>query len=92
MNDSDNYLCIEINSDASSCKEINNVFDYIVNGWDMYSPDILIRKYDIHNIKMDLSELCIDVHNFKVDDSLKKKILDKGYEETKRHFTYYLQQ
>ena len=92
VNDSNNYLCIEIKSVASSGKEINNVLDYIVNGWDMYSPDILIRKYDIHNIKIDLSELCIDVHNFKMDNSLKKNILDKGYEETKRHFAYYLQQ
>jgi len=91
VNDSKNYLCIDIKSIASRGKEIKNVFDYIVNGWDMYSPDILIRKYDIHNIKIDLSELYIDVHNFKMDKTLKKKILDKGYEETKKHFTYYLQ-
>ena len=91
VNDSNNYLCIEIKSVTSSSKEINSVIDYIVNVWDMYSPDILIRKYDIHNIKIDLSELCIEVHNFKMNNSLKKTILDKGYEETKSHFTYYLQ-
>ena len=91
MNDSKNYLCIDIKSISSRDKKINNVFDYIMNGWDMYSPDILIRKYDIHNIKIDLSELYIDAATFKMDKILKKKILDKGYEETKKHFTYYLQ-
>ena len=48
-------------------------------------------RYDIHNIKIDLSELYIDAATFKMDKILKKKILDKGYEETKKHFTYYLQ-
>ena len=85
INDSDNYLCIDIKSENKI--EINNVLDYIQCGWKMYSPDILTRQYNKNNIKIDLSELNISFAKFNLDMDTKKKILEKGYEDTKNHFS-----
>ena len=84
-NDSDNYLCIEII--PNKCGEkINNVFDFVKKGWDMYSPDILIRKYDKRNIKIDLLHLNLNLSNFNIDNDKKKLLLLEGYNQTSNHF------
>ena len=87
INNSDNYLSIEIYGEKY--RKINNVLDYIIKGWNMYSPDILIRKYDKKNIKIDLTKLNIYFTDFDIDNDMKKKLLKEGYEQTKLHFDKY---
>ena len=84
-NESENYLCIEILPNKNK-KEINNVFDYIIKAWDMHTPDILIRKYDKKNIKIDLTKLNINMTEFNIDINTKIQIFKEGYEQTKDHF------
>ena len=87
INNSDNYLCIEIYGEKY--RKINNVLDYIIKSWNMYSPDILIRKYDKKNIKINVSQLNIDFTDFDINYDIKKKLLKEGYEQTKLHFDKY---
>ena len=87
INDSDNYLSIEIYGEKY--RKINNVLDYIIKGWNMYSPDILIRKYDKNNIKIDLTKLDIYFTDFDINYDVKKNLLKEGYEQTKLHFQIY---
>jgi len=87
INDSDNYLSIEIYGEKY--RKINNVLDYIIKGWNMYSPDILIRKYDKKNIKINLTNLDISISDFNIDYDMKKNLLKEGYEQTKLHFEIY---
>ena len=87
INDSDNYLSIEIYGEKY--RKINNVLDYIIKSWNMYSPDILIRKYDKKNIKIDLTNLDIYFTEFDINYDMKKKLLKEGYEQTKLHFNKY---
>ena len=89
-NESKNYLCIEILPNKCK-KEINHIFDYLIKGWDMYTPDILIRKYDKRNIKIDLSHLNIILSDFHIDNMTKKSLLKEGYNQTIEHFNRYLQ-
>ena len=89
-NESKNYLCIEILPNKCK-KEINHIFDYLIKGWDMYTPDILIRKYDKRNIKIDLSHLNIVLSDFHIDNMTKKSLLKEGYNQTIEHFNRYLQ-
>jgi predicted patatin/cPLA2 family phospholipase len=91
VNESENYLCIEILPNKCK-KDINNILDYVVKGWDMYSPDILIRKYDKKNIKIDLSHLNIILSDFNIDNITKKTLLNEGYNQTMKHINHYLQQ
>ena len=84
INDSDNYLGIEIYGEKY--RKINNVLDYIIKNLNMYSPDILIRKYDKKNIKINLTKLDISMIDFNIDYDMKKKLLKAGYEQTKLHF------
>ena len=84
-NNSDNYLCIEIIPDKNSDK-INNIFDFVKKGWEMYSPDILIRKYDIKNIKIDLTKLNLNLSSFNLNNEKKKLLLKEGYNQTRDHF------
>ena len=85
INDSDNYICIDIKSNKIN-KKINNVYDYFQSGWKMYDPNILTRKYDIKNIKIDLSKLNINTTKFILDNEIKNKILNEGYNQTVEHF------
>ena len=87
INDSEKYLCIEIVPDKLNNK-VDNVFDLAILSWNMYTPDILIRKYDKKNIKIDLTKLNLNVSNFEIDLITKKKLLNEGYEQTKHHFNY----
>ena len=87
INDSGNYLCIEIYGEKY--RKINNLLDYIIKGWKMYSPDILIRKYDKNNIKINLTKLNIYFTDFDINNDMKKKLLKEGYEQTKLHFDKY---
>ena len=87
INDSEKYLCIEIVPDKLN-REVNNVYDLAIFSWNMYTPDILIRKYDKKNIKIDLTKLNLNVSNFEIDLITKKKLLNEGYEQTKHHFNY----
>jgi len=87
INDSDKYLCIEILPNKLN-KEIRNVFDFATYSWNMYTPDILIRKYDKKNIKIDLTKLNLNLSNFDVDLTTKKKCINEGYEQTKEHFNH----
>ena len=87
INDSEKYLCIEIVPDKLNNK-VDNVFDLAILSWNMYTPDILIRKYDKKNIKIDLTKLNLNVSNFEIDLITKKKLLNEGYEQTKEHFNY----
>tara|TARA_B100000787_G_scaffold145639_1_gene115922 strand:- start:122 stop:955 length:834 start_codon:yes stop_codon:yes gene_type:complete len=87
INDSEKYLCIEIVPDKLN-REVNNVYDLAIFSWNMYTPDILIRKYDKKNIKIDLTKLNLNVSNFEIDLITKKKLLNEGYEQTKEHFNY----
>lgn len=85
VNDSENYLCIEIIPNKYDNK-INNVFDFVKKGWEMYSPDILIRKYDKNNIKIDLTNLNLNLSSFNLDNDKKKILLIEGYNQTRNHF------
>ena len=87
-NNSDNYLCIEIIPDKNSDK-INNIFDFVKKGWEMYSPDILIRKYDIKNIKINLTHLNLNLSSFNIDNDIKKLLLIEGYNQTSNHFNHH---
>ena len=87
INDSEKYLCIEIVPDKLNNK-VDNVFDLAILSWNMYTPDILIRKYDKKNIKIELTKLNLNVSNFEIDLITKKKLLNEGYEQTKHHFNY----
>ena len=87
-NNSDNYLCIEIIPDKNSDK-INNIFDFVKKGWEMYSPDILIRKYDKKNIKINLSHLNLNLSSFNLDNDKKKLLLIEGYNQTREHFNHH---
>jgi len=93
VNNSENYLCIEIL--PNKCKKnINNIFDYLQSGWSMYTPDILIRKNDKNNIKIDLTELYLNPSSFDISYDMRKKLLIEGYRQTEEHFNHhpYLQQ
>ena len=83
----DKSLSIEIYGNKSM--KINNVIDFMIKGWEMYTPDILIRKYDKKNIKIDLSKLNIYMTDFNIDIDTKKKIFKEGYNQTKRHFNHH---
>lgn len=80
--------CLSIEIYGETGGEINNVLDYVVKGWNMYSPDILIRKYDKNNIKIDLTKLNISIADFNIDINTKKNIFNQGYEQTKYHFNH----
>ena len=67
-----------------------NIFDYLQSSFRMYDPNILTRKYDIKNIKIDLSELNLNASSFNISNEIKKDILRLGYEQTVEHFTHYL--
>lgn len=84
-NNSDNYLCIELIPNKGDDK-INNVYDFVKKGWEMYSPDILIRRYDKRNIKIDLTKLNLNLSSFNLDDDKKKLLLKEGYNQTREHF------
>lgn len=84
-NESENYLCIEILSKKNK-KVIHNIFDFIIKAWDMHTPDILIRKYDKKNIKINLTKLNVRITDFNIDIYTKKQIFKEGYEQTKDHF------
>ena len=84
-NDSDNYLCIELIPNKGGDK-INNVYDFVKKGWEMYSPDILIRRYDKRNIKIDLTKLNLNLSSFNLDYDKKKLLLLEGYNQTREHF------
>jgi hypothetical protein len=88
VNESEHYLCIEIIPNKNN-KQINNLFDFVIKGCELYSPDILIRKYDKRNIKIDFSILNINLSSFNIDINTKKKILRMGYEQTKEHFNHH---
>jgi predicted patatin/cPLA2 family phospholipase len=77
VNDSINYLCIEIIPSKIGDK-IDNVFDFVKKGWEMYSPDILIRKYDKRNIKLDLTHLNLNLSNFNIENDKKKITFNRG--------------
>jgi predicted patatin/cPLA2 family phospholipase len=85
VNDSINYLCIEIIPSKIGDK-INNVFDFVKKGWEMYSPDILIRRHDKKNIKIDLTKLNLNLSSFNLDYDKKKLLLVEGYNQTRDHF------
>jgi predicted patatin/cPLA2 family phospholipase len=89
INDSDDYICIDICANKFRLK-INNIFDYLQSSFRMYDPNILTRKYDIKNIKIDLSELNLNTSSFNISNEIKKDILRLGYEQTVEHFTHYL--
>ena len=95
INDSDNYLSIDILPSKVS-KKINNLYDYLQSGWSMYTPDVLIRKYDKNNIKIDLTELDLNPSSFDISYDMRKKLLIEGYRQTEQHFNHhhhpYLQQ
>ena len=70
-NDSNNYLCIELIPNKSG-DEINDVFDFVKKGWEMYSIDvILIRRYDKKNIKIDLTKLNLNLSSFNLNNDKK---------------------
>lgn len=79
----ENCLSIEI---FSLKKNMNNFLDYIWKIYNMYSPDILIRKYNKNNIKIQISN--INIIGFDMNIETKKLILKEGYEQTKNHFNY----
>ena len=89
INDSDNYICIDIKSNKVP-KKIENIFDYLQSSWKLYDPNILTRKYDIKNIKIDLSKLNLNPSSFNISDSVKKELLKEGYNQTLEHFNQYL--
>ena len=89
INDSENYICIDIKSNKIN-KKIENIFDYLQSGWKMYDPNILTRKYDIKNIKLDLSKLNLNPSSFNISNDVKKDLLKEGYNQTLEHFNYYL--
>ena len=93
INDSYNYLSIDILPSRVN-KKINNLYDYLQSGWSMYTPDILIRKYDKNNIKIDLTELDLNPSSFDINYDMRKKLLIEGYRQTEEHFNHhqYLQQ
>jgi predicted patatin/cPLA2 family phospholipase len=82
----DKSLSIEIYGNKNI--KINNVIDFVIKGWEMYTPDILIRKHDKKNIKIDLSKLNINMTDFNIDIDTKKKIFKAGYDQTKEHFNH----
>ena len=79
----DKSLSIEIYGNKNN--KINNVIDFVIKGWNMYSPDILIRKYDKNHIKIDVTKLNIGITDFNLDLNTKKILLNMGYEQTKEH-------
>ena len=89
INDSENYLCLDIKSNKKY--KINNIIDFLIVNYKLYDPDILTRKQSSRDIKIDLSELSLNVTNFDLDYDLKKKLIDLGYKRTKEHFTLHLQ-
>ena len=88
INDSDNYLSIDILPSKVS-KKINNLYDYLQSGWSMYTPDVLIRKYDKNNIKIDLTELDLNPSSFDISYDMRKKLLIEGYRQTEQHFNHH---
>jgi len=89
INDSCNYICIDIKSNKVK-KEINNIYDFLNVSWKLYDPNILTRNYGKRDIKIDLSELNLDCSYFTLNNELKKKILDSGYNQTKEHINHHL--
>ena len=85
VNESINYLCIEIIPSKIGDK-IDNVSDFVKKGWEMYSPDILIRRHDKKNIKIDLTYLNLNLSSFNLDYDKKKLLLVEGYNQTRDHF------
>ena len=83
----DKSLSIEIYGNKNS--KINNVIDFVIKGWNMYSPDILIRKYDKNHIKIDVTKINIGITDFNLDLNSKKILLNMGYEQTKEHINHH---
>jgi len=87
INDSVDYLSIDIL--GGNDENINNIFDYLSKLYWMYTPDTIMRKYDIKNIKLNLDELNIDLTDFNLNKDIKNKLIDMGYEQAKKHFNDY---
>lgn len=87
INDSADYLSIDIL--GGNDENINNIFDYLSKLYWMYTPDTIMRKYDIKNIKLNLDELNIDLTDFNLNNDMKNKLIDMGYEQAKKHFNDY---
>jgi len=87
INDSVDYLSIDIL--GGNDENINNIFDYLSKLYWMYTPDTIMRKYDIKNIKLNLDELNIDLTDFNLNNDIKNKLIDMGYEQAKKHFNDY---
>ena len=85
-NESDKYLCINLLKTEDNY-EINNVFDFIIKGWEMYDPNILLKYDNNRTILINVGKLGIGVTNFNISKEQKKIMLDLGYNITKEHFT-----
>ena len=84
-NNSKNYLCIYIIKREQN-RKINNIYDFVLKGWNMYDPDILLKKnYRIIIVNTNL--LNIHASNFNISTEQKNIMLEMGYNVTREHFT-----
>ena len=86
INNSKNYFCIYIVNKEPN-KKINNIFDFLKKGWDMYDPDILIRKENNRTKIIYTYKLNIYSSDFNISIEQKEKMLQLGYDSMKEHFT-----
>ena len=86
INNSKKYFCIYIINKEPN-KKINNILDYLIKSWDMYDPDILIRKENNRTKIIYTYKLNIYSSDFNISIEQKEKMLQLGYDSMKEHFT-----
>ena len=86
INKSNKYLCINI-TNTNDKKDINNIFDFIIKGWEMYDPNILFKYDNDRTILIYSNKLNMHIADFNISKEQKEKMLNLGYNITKEHFT-----